>query len=84
MVSSPSAIFPSSGSVKLTGEFTSLEEPSHFSDIATVLDSLADGPGFAGSERRIEPKDPMRKFKLPIVRSISSSMLSNTCVKFDW
>jgi hypothetical protein len=43
--------------VKLTGEFTSLEEPYDDFDIATVLDSLADGPGFAGSERRIEPKD---------------------------
>jgi hypothetical protein len=73
MVSSPSAIFPSSVSIsaKLTGEFTSLEEPSNDSYIATVLDSLADGPGFAGSERRIEPKDQMRKFRLLIVRSIS-------------
>jgi hypothetical protein len=71
MISSPSAFFPSSISAKLTGEFTSLEEPYDDSDIATVLDSLADGPGFAGSERRIEPKDPTRKFRLSIVRSIS-------------
>jgi hypothetical protein len=28
------------------------------------LDSLADRPGFAGSERRIEPKDLTRKFRL--------------------
>jgi hypothetical protein len=43
-------IFPSSISVaaKLTGEFTSLEEPTDDSDTATVLDLLADGPGFAG------------------------------------
>jgi hypothetical protein len=71
MVSSPPAIFPSSASVKLTGEFTSLEEPSDDSDIATVSGSLADGPIFVGSQRRIEPSDPTRKFKLPIVNSIS-------------
>jgi hypothetical protein len=58
MVSSPPANFPSSTSAKLTGEFTSLEEPYDDSDIATVLGSLADGPGFIGSERRIEPSDP--------------------------
>jgi hypothetical protein len=57
--------------MKLTGEFTSLEEPSDDSDITTILDSLADGPGFAGSERRIESSDPTRKFRLPIVKSIS-------------
>jgi hypothetical protein len=56
MISSPSASFPSSISVsaKLTGEFTSLEEPSDDSYIATILDSLADGLGFARSERRID------------------------------
>jgi hypothetical protein len=47
----PSVIFPSSVSAKLTGEFTSLEEPSDDFDIATVLDSLADEPNFAGSGR---------------------------------
>jgi hypothetical protein len=51
----PPMIFPSSTSVKLIGEFTSLEEPSDDSDITIVLDSLANRPGFAGSERRIEP-----------------------------
>jgi hypothetical protein len=55
MVSSPPAIFTSPVSAKLTSEFTSLEEPFDNSDIAIVLGSLADGPGFAGSERRIEP-----------------------------
>jgi hypothetical protein len=49
--------FPSFASAKLIGEFTSLEEPSDDSDIATVLGSLADGSGFVGSERRIEPTD---------------------------
>jgi hypothetical protein len=53
MVSSTSAIFPHVISVvaKLTGEFASLEEPSDDSDIAIVLALLADGSGFAGSER---------------------------------
>jgi hypothetical protein len=71
MVSPPPAIFPSSISARLTSEFTSLEEPSDDYDIATVSGSLADGPDFAGSERRIEPSDPTRKFRLLIVKSIS-------------
>jgi hypothetical protein len=59
MVSSPFAILLSSVpiSAKLTGEFTLLEESSDDSDVVSVLDLLADGPGFAGSERRIEPND---------------------------
>jgi hypothetical protein len=64
-------MFLSSASAKLIGEFTSLEEPPDDSDIATVSGSLADGSGFVGSERRIEPIDPMRKFRLPIVKFIS-------------
>jgi hypothetical protein len=56
---------------KLTSEFALLEEPTDDSDIAIVFALLADGSGFAGSERRIEHKDPTRKFRLPIVRSIS-------------
>jgi hypothetical protein len=56
---------------KLTGEFASLEETTDDSDIAIVLVLLADGSDFAGSERRINPKDPTRKFRLPIIRSIS-------------
>jgi hypothetical protein len=56
---------------KLTDEFASLEEPPDDSDITIVLTLLADGAGFVESERRIEPKDPTRKFRLPIVRSIS-------------
>jgi hypothetical protein len=85
MVSSSSTIFSPVISIvaKLTGEFASLEEPTKDLDIAIVLASLADGSGFAGSERRIEPKDPMRKLRLPIVRSISWSRLSNIGVKFD-
>jgi hypothetical protein len=36
---------------KLTGEFTSLEEPTDDPEIVIVLILLADGPDFAGSER---------------------------------
>jgi hypothetical protein len=57
--------------VKLTGEFNSLEEPTDDSDIATVVVFHADGPDSVRSERRIEPKEPMRKFRLPNIRSIS-------------
>jgi hypothetical protein len=64
-------IFLSCTSPKLTGEFTSLEELSEYSIIATVSGSLADGSGFAGSERRVEPEGPMKMLRLPIVTSIS-------------
>jgi hypothetical protein len=57
--------------MKLTGEFTSLEEPTDDSDIAIVTVFLADGSDFVRSERQIEPKEPTQKFRLPIVRSIS-------------
>jgi hypothetical protein len=56
--------------VKLTGEFTSLEEPTDDPDIVTVLILLADGSSFVGSERRIVPKSPTQKLRLPIVNSI--------------
>jgi hypothetical protein len=56
---------------KLTGEFTSLEEQTEDPDTVIVLALLADGSGFAGSERRVEPKDPTQKLRLPIVNSIS-------------
>jgi hypothetical protein len=57
--------------MELTDEFTSREEPCDDSDIVSVLDFIADGPGFARSERRIEPTDLMQKFRLLIVKSIS-------------
>jgi hypothetical protein len=44
--------------VKPTGEFTSLEEPTNDSNIATVAVFPADRPDSVGSERQIEPKDP--------------------------
>jgi hypothetical protein len=57
--------------VKLTGEFTLLEEPTDDSDIAAVAVFPADGPDSVGSERPIEPKEPTQKFRLPNVRSFS-------------
>jgi hypothetical protein len=68
-------IFPFYTSPKLTDEFTSLEEPSEYSIIATVSGSLADGSGFAGSERRVKPDGPMKMLRLPIVNSISWFLL---------
>jgi hypothetical protein len=56
---------------KLTGEFTSLEEPSDDSNISSISGLLADGPGFVESERRDEPDGPMKILKLPMVNSIS-------------
>jgi hypothetical protein len=56
--------------VKLTGEFTSLEEPTDDSDISIIAVFPADGSDFVGSERRIDPKEPTRKLRLPIVRSV--------------
>jgi hypothetical protein len=43
---------------KLTGEFTSLEEPTDDPDTVVVLALLADGPNSAGSERQVEPESP--------------------------
>jgi hypothetical protein len=56
--------------VKLTGEFTSLEEPTDDPDTVIVLVLLGDGSGFIGSERRVEPENPTQKLGLPIVNSI--------------
>jgi hypothetical protein len=55
----------------MTGEFTSLEEPSDDSSITFVLGLLADGSGFVESERRDEPDGPTKMLKLQIVNSIS-------------
>jgi hypothetical protein len=72
VVSSNSSIFPpvSSAVAKLTGEFTSLEEPTDNPDIVIVLILLADESSFVGSEGRIEPESPTQKLRLPIVNSI--------------
>jgi hypothetical protein len=55
----------------LTGEFTSLEEPSDDSIIGTVSGSLADGSSFVESERRVEPEGPIKMLRLSIVNSVS-------------
>jgi hypothetical protein len=68
-------------SLKLTGEFTLLEDPTDDSDMAAEVVSSTDGPDFVGSERRIVPKEPMRKLRLPIVKSISWSRLAKTGVR---
>jgi hypothetical protein len=57
--------------VRLTGEFTSLEEPTDDPDAVILLVLLADGPNFVESERQIEPEGPMQKLKLSNVNSIS-------------
>jgi hypothetical protein len=44
--------------VKLTGEFTSLEEPADDYDTAIVVVFPADGFDFIGSKRGIECKEP--------------------------
>jgi hypothetical protein len=44
--------------MKLTGEFTSLEELTGDSDIAVVAVFPVDGPNFVRSERWIEPSAP--------------------------
>jgi hypothetical protein len=67
--STVSSIF--SVDAKLAGEFTSLEEPTDDSELAADVVFSADGPEFIGSERRIDPREPTRKLRLPIVRSIS-------------
>jgi hypothetical protein len=68
LILSPSVIF---AFPKLTGEFTSLEEPFNDSSVTTVSGLLADGSGFVESEKRDEPDGPMKMLKLPIVNSIS-------------
>jgi hypothetical protein len=45
--------------VKLTVEFTSLEEPTDDPDAVILSVLLADRPDFVGSERRVEPEGPM-------------------------
>jgi hypothetical protein len=65
----------------LTGEFTSLDEPTKVSVVATIVVVPADEPDFIGSERRIEPRDLTQKLKLPIIRSISWSKFAKTVAR---
>jgi hypothetical protein len=43
---------------KLTGEFTSLEEPTDDPDSLVDLTLFANGPDSAGSKRQVEPEGP--------------------------
>jgi hypothetical protein len=70
---SPSAIGAFS---KLTGEFTSLEEPSDDFNVSSVSGLLADGFCFVESERRDEPDGPMKMLKLP---SLGFRRVLNCC-----
>jgi hypothetical protein len=60
-ISSGSSNFPSrfSVAVKLTSEFISLEEPTDDPDAIVLSAWPADGIGFVGYERRVEPEGPM-------------------------
>jgi hypothetical protein len=63
--------------VKLTGEFTSLQEPTDDSDIVIFLFWLVDESSFAGFERRVKPKDLTRMFRLLIIKSIFWFLLTS-------
>jgi hypothetical protein len=69
--SSSNVLYNFSVDLKLASEFTSLEEPADDSDLAADAVFTVDGSEFIRSERQIEPKDPMQKLMLPIVRSTS-------------
>jgi hypothetical protein len=56
---------------RLTGEFTSLEDPSDDCNVSSVSGLFADRFDFVEFERRDEPDGPMTMFKLPMVNSIS-------------
>jgi hypothetical protein len=56
---------------KLTGEFTSLEEPSDDSNVSSASGSFVGGSGFVESKRRDEPDGPTMMLRLPMVNSIS-------------
>jgi hypothetical protein len=57
----------------LIDEFASLEEPMEVSEVAAAAVLFVGELEEIGSERRIVPRDPMQKFKLLIIRSISRS-----------
>jgi hypothetical protein len=62
----------------LTGEFASLEESTKVYEFAAYVVFPADRSEFIRSERRTKPRDPTRKLRLPIVRSISWSRFAKT------
>jgi hypothetical protein len=67
--------------LKLTGEFTSLEEPTDDSDIVADAVFSLDGPDVVGSERRVVCKDLTQKLRLLIAKSISWSKVANIGVR---
>jgi hypothetical protein len=67
--------------VKLTGEFTLLEEPTDDFDIVADAVFSPDGPDFVGSERRVIRKDSTQKLRLLIAKSISWSKVAKTGVR---
>jgi hypothetical protein len=73
MISSSSSIvlYNFSVDLKLANEFTSLEEPTNYSNLAADVVFTVDGSKFIRFERRIEPIDPMQKLRLSIIRSTS-------------
>jgi hypothetical protein len=64
---------------ELTSEFTSLEELSENSNVASASGLFANRLGFVQFERWDEPDVPMRMLRLLIVNSISS-VLSNSAL----
>jgi hypothetical protein len=64
--------------VTFGGEFTSFDEPTKDVDIVVDAELSTDGPEQIGSDRRVEPLDPMQKLRLPIVRSIPWSRMLKT------
>jgi hypothetical protein len=71
MISLSSSIVSSVLSVglRLTGEFTSLEEPTDDSDITADAVFSVDGSDLVKSEKRIVPREPTQNLRRPIVRS---------------
>jgi hypothetical protein len=65
----------------LAGEFTSLAKPMESSGVAADAVFPAHGPEGIRSERRRERRDPTRKLRLPIVRSIFWSRFAKTGAK---
>jgi hypothetical protein len=51
--------------LKLTGEFTSLEELTNDSYLGADVVFPTDRLEFIGSKRRVEPRDPTQKLRLP-------------------
>jgi hypothetical protein len=62
----------------LTGEFSSLDEPTDASMVVVFVISFADGPDSIGSERRVEPRGPTQNLRLVVVRFVSYPKFTKT------